>query len=179
MDLEKYSHFPTPKPDLIFNKLRYYYMYINNILPCRGYRYHKSDFPLFSYSFWIDFFWASRCPKSLDFSKMCFPAKIWIELCPNPYEFFLQLVGLSPLWMSCNFSLSRDFSFSNQILINIGGIHCFSSPVEIRMKPLPQWSTFSDFHSEVNTSLKYTSWFNSEVFFLLSNVSLLLLFLSH
>lgn len=69
-----------------------------------------------------------------------------------------------PIWMSWHFTLWRSFSFSNQILINFDAIYSFSSPEEIKTKPLSHCPTSLSFHSEVSTSLKYTGWFNSEIF---------------
>lgn len=106
----------------------------------------------------------------LVFEDGYFPAKTRTEIYPNSYEIFLQLVGLSPLCMSCHFSLSRNFFFSSQILPNFDGILNFSS-VETREKPLPRHSTPSGFHSEVNTSLKYTSCVNLEHFYIVQLLS--------
>ena len=89
-----------------------------------------------------------------------------MEPWPNSYEVFLPPVWLSPLWVSCHFFFPRGFSFTNWIFTNFNGIHSFSSPVETRAKVLPQHSTSSGFHYEVNISLKYTGLFNSDIFLL-------------
>ena len=85
-----------------------------------------------------------------------FPAKTRTESCSNPCEAFLQLVGLSPLWMRCHLFIQR-FLFLNQVLINFDGIRSFCSTVETREKTLLQHSTFPGFHSGVNISLKFNS----------------------
>ena len=109
------------------------------------------------------------------FEDKCFPSRTRTEPCPNPSEVFLPPVWLPPLWMSCHFSFSKGFSFSKWIFINFDGIHSFSSPVETRIKCLPQRNTSPDFHFEVSTSLKYMVDLIQKLF-LLSNVSQLLLF---
>ena len=63
-------------------------------------------------------------------------------------------------WITCHFSSLRCFSCSTQILINLDGIHSFSSPVDTNVKSLSQCNTYPGFHTEVNTSLKYTGWFS-------------------
>ena len=53
-----------------------------------------------------------------------------------------------------HFSIPRGFFSSDLTFINFDGIHNFSSPVETRVKPLPQHSTSPGFHCEFSTSLK-------------------------
>lgn len=80
-----------------------------------------------------------------------FSAKTRTEPCLNTYVVSFPLVRWSWQWISCHFSLSRVFSFPNWILMNFDCIHSFS-PVKTRVKPLPHRSTFTDFHSDINTS---------------------------
>ena len=125
-----------------------------------------SDFSLLDDSFWIAtfFFFMQLYDYSLLSSQRCV------------FSIFLQrhkqncapTCSIVTFVDELSFLFTKIFLFSNKILINFYDIHSFSSPLGTRANPLPHHSTSSGCHSEVNTSLKYTSWFNLGVFLLSS-----------
>ena len=153
----KDSHCPAPKPDMyIHTQMQVFYPQ----MICH----HKSYFFSLGDPFWtviIFSFKASKYRGSLDVFKM------WnfLTLPQHLWGFLTTCMVIISLF-------EEFFPNTKWIFINFDGIHRFSSPVETRKKSIPQSSTSPNFHSEVNTSLKYIGWFNSENFFLLSNVFL-------
>ena len=128
--------------------------------------------------YWIVIFISVSNQISWIFEDEYFPAKTRTESCPNPYEISLPFVLLSSLWMSCHFSFSRDFSFWNQIFMNFMVYIVFLLLWKQEQNPFPLIThVLASIVRSTHTWNKLVDLIQKT--FLLSNVSLLQLSLSH